>query len=112
MSAASIQAEDGISCPSNMFAMVTLDDDNYVCGFIKTNYHAWNKRLIATYLVISPSYRGRGIGRKLMEIVIKRGHNIHGAARVWLEVTNINAPAIKAYLRMVFKICGLDFASL
>ena len=104
ISTASIQAKDGISCPSNTHAMVALGDLNYVCGFIKTNYHAWNKRLIVTCLVISPDCRGRGIGRKLMEIAIEGGHNI----RVWLEVANINAPAIKAYLRMEFKICGLD----
>ena len=110
ISAASIQAEDGISCPSNTYAMVALGDFNYVCGSIGTNYHAWNKRLVMTCLVISPDYRGRGISWKLMEIVTERGHNIHGAARVWLEVANINALAIKAYLRVGFRICGLDLS--
>lgn len=31
-----------------------------------------------------------------------------GAGHIWLEVTNINAPAIHAYRRMGFTFCGLD----
>ncbi len=31
-----------------------------------------------------------------------------GAGHIWLEVTNINAPAIHAYRRMGFALCGLD----
>lgn len=31
-----------------------------------------------------------------------------GARHVWLEVTHINAPAVRACLRMGFTFCGLD----
>lgn len=33
-----------------------------------------------------------------------------GAGHLWLEVTNVNAPAFHAYRRMGFRFCGPDTA--
>ena len=42
-----------------------------------------------------------------MELSVRHGREL-GARTLWLEVTNVNAPAIRAYLRMGFTVCGLD----
>lgn len=79
-------------------------------GFIATTYHPWNKRLQITTIEISPTHRGQGIGGKLIDLAERHARE---EARldvryIWLEVSNVNAPAIKSYLRMGFEICGVD----
>ncbi|RSS64686.1 GNAT family N-acetyltransferase, partial [Streptomyces sp. WAC07061] len=50
-----------------------------------------------------------GVGRELMERAVGFARE-RGAGHIWLEVTNVNAPAIHAYRRMGFAFCGLDTA--
>ncbi|MFJ2025296.1 GNAT family N-acetyltransferase [Streptomyces sp. NPDC087897] len=85
---------------------VALDGDR-VCGYVDTEYVPWNRRLVIADIEVAGPYRGRGIGRTLMNHAIDRARTC-GAGHVWLEVTNINAPAIRAYRRMGFALCGLD----
>ncbi|WP_331749457.1 GNAT family N-acetyltransferase (plasmid) [Streptomyces sp. NBC_00984] len=85
---------------------VALDRDR-VCGYVDTEYERWNRRLIITDIEVAGPYQGRGIGRTLMSHAIGWAQE-RGAGHVWLEVTNINAPAIRVYQRMGFLFCGLD----
>ncbi|EME98689.1 GNAT family N-acetyltransferase [Streptomyces mobaraensis NBRC 13819 = DSM 40847] len=78
-----------------------------LCGFVATSYEPWNRRLTVEDIEVAPAYRGRGVGRALMECVAEQAREC-GAGHVWLEVTNINAPAIRSYLRMGFSFCGMD----
>ncbi|MFI0738682.1 GNAT family N-acetyltransferase [Streptomyces sp. NPDC021100] len=82
-------------------------DGDVLCGFVATSYEPWNRRLTVEDIEVAPEYRGRGVGRALMERVHERAREC-GAGHVWLEVTNINAPAIRSYLRMGFSFCGMD----
>ncbi|MFI8199983.1 GNAT family N-acetyltransferase [Streptomyces sp. NPDC085942] len=85
---------------------VALDGDR-VCGYVDTEYEPWNRRLVIADIEVAAPYQGRGIGRTLMNHAIDWARTC-GAGHVWLEVTNINAPAIRAYRRMGFALCGLD----
>ncbi|MFE9413265.1 GNAT family N-acetyltransferase [Streptomyces sp. NPDC006704] len=85
---------------------VALDGER-VCGYVDTEYEPWNRRLIIADIEVAGPYQGRGIGRTLMSHAIGWAREC-GAGHVWLEVTNINAPAIRAYQRMGFTFCGLD----
>ncbi|MFD7620581.1 GNAT family N-acetyltransferase [Streptomyces sp. NPDC059802] len=85
---------------------VALDGD-HVCGYVDTEYEPWNRRLIIADIEVAGPYQGRGIGRTLMSHAMERAREC-GAGHVWLEVTNINAPAIRIYQRMGFSFCGLD----
>ncbi|KIZ16406.1 GNAT family N-acetyltransferase [Streptomyces natalensis] len=85
---------------------VALDGDR-VCGYVDTEYEPWNRRLVIADIEVAGPYQGRGIGRTLMSHAIDWARAC-GAGHVWLEVTNINAPAIRAYQRMGFTFCGLD----
>ncbi|MFF7729441.1 GNAT family N-acetyltransferase [Streptomyces sp. NPDC008001] len=78
-----------------------------LCGAISLARSAWNDRLVITDLRVAPAHRGRGIGPALMERALAHGREL-GVRTAWLEVTNVNAPAVRVYRRMGFTLCGLD----
>ncbi|MFH8790640.1 GNAT family N-acetyltransferase [Streptomyces roseoverticillatus] len=78
-----------------------------LCGAISLTLSEWNHRLVIADLRVAPGHRGRGIGPALMERGLAHGRKL-GARTAWLEVTNVNAPAVRVYRRMGFALCGLD----
>ncbi|MFF8594984.1 GNAT family N-acetyltransferase [Streptomyces sp. NPDC015220] len=92
---------------ANSRTFVAVATDGGLAGFVAVSYAPWNRRLAIEDIEVAPVHRGKGIGRTLI------GHAVgfareRGAVHVWLEVTNVNAPAIHAYRRMGFTFCGLD----
>ncbi|MFB6612834.1 GNAT family N-acetyltransferase [Streptomyces sp. NPDC085524] len=85
---------------------VALDGER-VCGFVAAGYAAWNRRLTIEDIEVAPAHRGRGIGRALMDCAAEFARE-RGAEHLWLEVSSVNAPAVHAYRRMGFVLCGLD----
>ncbi|MFJ2850635.1 GNAT family N-acetyltransferase [Streptomyces rubiginosohelvolus] len=81
--------------------------DGSLAGFVSVAYARWNRRLTIEDIEVAPGHRGRGVGRALMSRAEEFARE-RGAGHIWLEVTNINAPAIHAYRRMGFALCGLD----
>ncbi|WP_438289942.1 GNAT family N-acetyltransferase [Streptomyces sp. HUAS TT7] len=86
---------------------VAVGTDGELAGFVAVSYSPWNRRLTIEDIEIAPQHRGRGVGRALMGRAVEFAREC-GAGHVWLEVTNVNAPAIHAYRRMGFAFCGLD----
>ncbi|MFD4004391.1 GNAT family N-acetyltransferase [Streptomyces rubiginosohelvolus] len=86
---------------------LALAPDGSLAGFVSVAYARWNRRLTIEDIEVAPDHRGRGVGRALMSRAEEFARE-HGAGHIWLEVTNINAPAIHAYCRMGFALCGLD----
>ncbi|MGW7311324.1 GNAT family N-acetyltransferase, partial [Streptomyces sp. NPDC054835] len=82
-------------------------DAGLVRGFVAVGVEEWNRRLVVHTLAVAPTHRGAGVGRALMERACAYGRSL-GARTAWLEVTNVNAPAVRAYRRMGFELCGLD----
>ncbi|MET9322272.1 GNAT family N-acetyltransferase [Streptomyces sp. NPDC003038] len=82
-------------------------DGGRLCGFAAVGYSAWNRRLTIEDIEVSPGDRGRGIGRALMECAAAFARE-RGAEHLWLEVSSVNAPAVHAYRRLGFTLCGLD----
>ncbi|MFI5620934.1 GNAT family N-acetyltransferase [Streptomyces sp. NPDC051567] len=97
--------EDGEEDDSRTF--VAIDAAGGLAGFAAVSYHPWNRRLTIEDIEVAPEHRGRGVGRTLMGHAVDVARE-HGAGHLWLEVTNVNAPAIRAYRRMGFTFCGLD----
>ncbi|MFJ5552928.1 GNAT family N-acetyltransferase [Streptomyces sp. NPDC093225] len=97
--------DDGDPGPGDR-TVVAVDGDR-LCGVVRTSYEPWNARLTVDDIEVAPGWRGRGVGRALMDHVFDHAREC-GAGQVWLEVSNVNAPAIDAYLRMGFAFCGLD----
>ncbi|MFE8912528.1 GNAT family N-acetyltransferase [Streptomyces globisporus] len=86
---------------------LALAADGSLAGFVSVTYARWNRRLTIEDIEVAPGHRGRGVGRALMSRA-EEFARAQGAGHIWLEVTNINAPAIHAYRRMGFSLCGLD----
>jgi ribosomal protein S18 acetylase RimI-like enzyme len=86
--------------------VVALDGDE-LCGFVKMSFEPWNTRLTVRDIQVAPAWRGRGVGRTLMRHALDFARECR-AGHVWLEVSNINVPAVRAYQRMGFAFCGLD----
>ncbi|MFF4945702.1 GNAT family N-acetyltransferase [Streptomyces rubiginosohelvolus] len=86
---------------------LALAPDGTLAGFVSVAYERWNRRLTIEDIEVAPGHRGRGVGRALMSRAEEFARE-RGAGHIWLEVTNINAPAIHAYRRMGFALCGLD----
>ncbi|MGW2204525.1 GNAT family N-acetyltransferase [Streptomyces sp. NPDC001774] len=87
--------------------IVAVDADGRPVGFIAVAVEEWNRRLVVHQLTVGPGHRGRGIGGELMRRALAHGRE-HGARTAWLEVTSVNVPAVRAYRRMGFRLCGLD----
>ncbi|WP_328421808.1 GNAT family N-acetyltransferase [Streptomyces sp. NBC_00443] len=99
-------SEDDDGPPELNRTVVAFDGDR-LCGVVETSFAPWNARLTIRDIEVAPAWRGTGIGRTLMNHAFDFAREC-GADHVWLEVSNINAPAIRAYLRMGFTFCGLD----
>ncbi|MDG4861555.1 GNAT family N-acetyltransferase [Streptomyces sp. T-3] len=83
------------------------EEDGRVVGFIALGHEEWNRRLAVRQITVADTHRGRGIGRELMARAETYGRELR-ARTLWLEVTSVNAPAIRAYRRLGFTLSGLD----
>ncbi|MEU2391532.1 GNAT family N-acetyltransferase [Streptomyces sp. NPDC007369] len=99
--------DDDAGADSRTF--VAVGADGGLAGFATVSYSPWNQRLTIEDIEVAPDHRGRGVGRTLMDQAVDFARE-RGAGHIWLEVTNVNAPAIHAYRRMGFAFCGLDTA--
>jgi len=86
---------------------VVAEAGGRLVGFTASQYIAWNRRAVIWHLYIAPDYRGRGVGTRLLNSVEDFARDA-GARCLWLETQNVNAPAVRFYLRCGFTLCGLD----
>jgi ribosomal protein S18 acetylase RimI-like enzyme len=86
-------------------AFVAADDR--ICGLAAVQHQSWHARLVLWHLYVASARRRQGIGRALLARVEQHGRAI-GARRVWLETSSINLPAITAYTRLGYALCGAD----
>lgn len=88
-------------------AVFVAADGPRVRGFVTADLEDWHRRLVITQVTVAPGHRGRGVGRALVEHACAHGRG-HGALTAWLETSSVNVPAVRAYERMGFTLCGLD----
>ncbi len=87
--------------------VVVAEDDTTLIGIAAVKVEAWNRRAILWHFYIAPTYRGRGVGRILMDNLFETAQ-ARDARCLWLETQNINYGAIQFYKRVGFQWCGLD----
>lgn len=82
-----------------VFRLLVAEADGMIAGmaiyFIK--YSTWKgKGVYLDDIVVSESYRGKGIGKKLLEAVIADSHKLNAKQLHW-QVLDWNEPAIGFY---------------
>jgi streptothricin acetyltransferase len=88
--------------PTIFFAEV----DGNIAGRIKM-LQWWNRFAYVDDLVVNPDYRGRGLGRRLLERGIQWARD-HGFPGVMLETQDDNVPACRLYQSCGFILSGFD----
>lgn len=71
--------------------------------------HWWNHSLWVWEFHVAQLYRGQGIGARLMAALVERATTV-GLRTVVCETQNTNAPAIRFYRKMGFRVEGIDLS--
>jgi ribosomal protein S18 acetylase RimI-like enzyme len=79
-----------------------------IVGYGELQFNSWNDRAEIEGLTVSGNFRGRGVGRSLVQALDERARRERSARCLWLETQNINYPAVQFYRRLGFRLCGLD----
>jgi ribosomal protein S18 acetylase RimI-like enzyme len=87
--------------------VVVADQGGRLVSLVAAHLSEWNRRVQIERLYVAVDWRGRGIGRALVDSVVGFAR-ASGAWCVWVETQNINYPAIQFYLRYGFRLVGLD----
>lgn len=97
-----------VSSPDTSTAASESSFTHHIIAFITVKFSAWNSRLTIADIEIHPSYRRQGIGKNLIGFAEKVARSRFPIRHIWLEVSNINYPAVRSYLSMGFLVAGLD----
>jgi ribosomal protein S18 acetylase RimI-like enzyme len=87
------------------YGMVAEADEEIV-GFGALRIEHWNRRAAIWHLYVSPQYRRHGVGKQLLQHL--EAHAAHSCRCLWLETSSVNYPGVQAYLRLGFRLVGLD----
>jgi ribosomal protein S18 acetylase RimI-like enzyme len=82
--------------------------DETIVGYGELQPELWNGRARIDNIFVSRPCRGQGIGGRLMETLAEQATHQPAARCLWLETQNVNYPAVQFYLKMGFRLCGLD----
>lgn len=78
-------------------------------GYIEADREDWHNRMRVTELLVLEPYRGRGIGKALLDR-IKTLAAHEGYREIVLETQSCNVPAIGFYMSQGFKVVGIDLS--
>jgi ribosomal protein S18 acetylase RimI-like enzyme len=86
---------------------VAQDLSGRLVGMVDVQRQAWRSVGWVWDIVVDRAYRGQGLGRKLMQRVIRWGRR-QGLRAISLETQTNNWPACRFYQRFGFKLTGID----
>jgi ribosomal protein S18 acetylase RimI-like enzyme len=98
--------EDHIEEP-RVFAAVLNEEP---IGWIELGHEKWNNRMRVWELLVKEEYRGRGVGKLLMNQAVRTAKE-KGARMLVLETQTNNSDAISFYLSFGFELIGFDTAA-
>ena len=86
---------------------VVAEDENVIVGFATVKYEDWNNRAVLTGIFVEPEFRGKSVGKALIELVENYAQT-KSARCLFVETQNVNYPAIRFYRNIGFEFCGFD----
>ncbi len=84
------------------FPFVAFDEDGITGFFTVRTPGEDNRKVRFGYVIVAPSKRGHGYGKRMLELGLKFVFEIYGADEVRLGVFENNPSAIKCYKRTGF----------
>lgn len=84
-------------------------DEDRLVGIAIAEKQAWNRTLWVWEFHIDHNYRGRGLGRQLMDSLAEVGKKA-GCRVMVCETQNTNVPAIRFYRKVGFEIGAIDLS--
>jgi GNAT superfamily N-acetyltransferase len=98
-----------VECFPELDHVLIAELDAHLAGVAALSYEASNRRAMLWHLYVGRVYRGRGIGRALIDAMVARAQH-YQARCLWLETQDVNYGAIQFYQRAGFQCCGLDLS--
>ncbi len=96
-------------CAAGGLSLGAYDKTGALVAVCIVEKRKWNHTLWVWDLHVSPAYRGRGIGRRLLDETIRTARR-EGCRVVALETQTTNVPAITFYRKAGFEIDGIDLS--
>lgn len=84
-------------------------DNGEMVGIVIAEPRQWNNSLWVWEFHVVPSHQGKGIGRRLMDILYEAARQA-GLRVLICETQNTNIPAISIYRKLGFEIDGIDLS--
>lgn len=92
----------------NLMPFTAFDEDGILGFFTFRNPNELVDELRLGFVIVSPSKRGRGCGKAILQLGLKYAFDIYGAKKVSLGVFENNAPAYYCYKAVGFDDVILD----
>jgi len=92
------QVSDSLAFPHTHYRLASTDASQSAAGFTLVRAAPGEEELLL--IAVAPEYRGRGLGRQLLEQVLEDARD-RGAERVFLEM-RFNNPAVGLYQKLGF----------
>lgn len=93
---------ESFNAVANLMAFTAIDDDEIVGFFTMRKPHETFDELRFGFVVVSPQKRGKGYGKRMLQLGIKYAKEIYGAKKVSLGVFENNKPAYYCYKAVGF----------
>jgi len=84
-----------------------IEENGKCVAVAVTQCHKWNRSLQIWEFLVDRDYRGRGLGRLLMQTVFDYAKDM-GMRSVFVETQTSNVKAVRYYEHMGFEIAGFD----
>lgn len=98
------QLADHVADPNRKSFKVVYKKDNRTIGHAEIYLKFAHTARLCRILIGDPEFRGQGLGKKLVEILLEKAYDEFGANTVELNVYEDNTAAIKCYEKAGFKI--------
>ena len=84
-------------------------DDETLVGIAIIEKKTWNRTLWVWEFHVHPDYQNKGIGRQMMEELVKIGRKAD-CRTIVCETQNTNVPAIRFYRKVGFEVGAIDLS--
>ena len=92
-----------------IFPFTAIDDEGKVVGHIMLRYPDPSKTVIRFgFVIVNDNLRGKGCGKQMLQLAIKKAMNEYGAKKITLGVFDNNPSAFHCYESVGFKVTGVD----